>query len=187
MSRTQQRLTAVLSTVLVGLAAMMFSASTAAAAPAAPTAVTLPVTGTFTDANGGTGTFVGDFVVTQFDANGDDVTAAGDLTGTLTDSTGAHVGTVAQTLALPVDQVSTLATCDVLNLVLGPLDLDLLGLVVHLDRVVLNIDAISGPGNLLGNLLCAVAGLLDGPGGGLGAVLSNLLNQILALLGSLGG
>ena len=57
--------------------------------------------------------------------------------------------------------------CDVLNLVLGPLHLDLLGLVVDLNRVVLNIVAQSGAGNLLGNLLCAVAGLLDGGLGGL--------------------
>ena len=69
-----------------------------------------------------------------------------------------------------------------MNLVLGPLDLDLLGLVIHLDQVVLTIDAQSGPGNLLGNLLCAVAGLLDGPGGALGGIAA-LLNRILAILG----
>ena len=51
--------------------------------------------------------------------------------------------------------------CQILDLVLGPLDLDLLGLVVHLDTVHLNITAQRGPGNLLGNLLCAVAGLLN--------------------------
>ena len=77
-------------------------------------------------------------------------------------------------------------TCDVLRLVLGPLDLDLLGLQVHLDRVVLNIVAVSGAGNLLGNLLCAVAGLLDGGLGGLLGQVQNLLNQILAAL-NLGG
>ncbi|MEO5663527.1 MAG: hypothetical protein ABIR39_09595 [Nocardioides sp.] len=73
--------------------------------------------------------------------------------------------------------------CDVLNLVLGPLDLNVLGLTVHLDRVVLDIIAVSGAGNLLGNLLCSVAGLLDG--GLLGNLLgqiTDLLNQILARL-----
>lgn len=75
------------------------------------------------------------------------------------------------------------AACDVLHLVLGPLDLDLLGLQVHLDRVVLDIVAQPGPGNLLGNLLCAVAGLLDGGlDGALGRVV-RLLNRILARLG----
>jgi hypothetical protein len=44
-------------------------------------------------------------------------------------------------------------TCDILHLTLGPLDLNLLGLMVHLDRVVLDITAQSGPGQLLGNLL----------------------------------
>ncbi len=73
--------------------------------------------------------------------------------------------------------------CDVLNLVLGPLDLDLLGLEVHLDKVVLNIVAQSGAGNLLGNLLCAVAGLLDGGLAGLLGRITNLLNRILARLG----
>ena len=73
--------------------------------------------------------------------------------------------------------------CEILDLVLGPLDLNLLGLVIHLDQVHLNITAVPGAGNLLGNLLCAVAGLLDGPGlGNLGAVLTNLLNALLALL-----
>ena len=70
--------------------------------------------------------------------------------------------------------------CDILNLVLGPLDLDLLGLEVHLNRVVLNIVAVSGPGNLLGNLLCAVAGLLDN--NGVLRQISQILNSILAIL-----
>jgi hypothetical protein len=67
-------------------------------------------------------------------------------------------------------------TCSILNLTLGPLDLNLLGLVIHLNQVHLTIDAQSGPGNLLGNLLCAVAHLLDGN------PLGNVLNQIVGLL-----
>jgi len=43
---------------------------------------------------------------------------------------------------------------------LGPLDLNVLGLTVHLNQVVLNITAVPGAGNLLGNLLCAAANLL---------------------------
>ena len=83
--------------------------------------------------------------------------------------------------------VSSRASCGILHLVLGPLDLDLLGLQVHLNRVVLDITAVPGAGNLLGNLLCAVAGLLDGtPLGGLLGQIADLLNQILAAL-NLGG
>jgi len=80
-------------------------------------------------------------------------------------------------------------TCDILTLALGPLDLDLLGLHVVLDEVNLVIEAISGQGNLLGNLLCGVAGLLDGGlGGGLGGLVQNLLDAIANLLnGILGG
>jgi hypothetical protein len=69
-----------------------------------------------------------------------------------------------------------------LNLVLGPLDLNLLGLEVHLNRVVLDIVARTGAGNLLGNLLCAVAGLLDGTGTLDQLRLANALNRVLALL-----
>src|SRR5262245_33694925 len=72
------------------------------------------------------------------------------------------------------------ATCDILQLVLAPLDLDLLGLQVHLDKVVLNIVAQSGAGQLLGNLLCAVAGLLDN-----GGTLSQLLNRLGQILDQL--
>lgn len=50
----------------------------------------------------------------------------------------------------------------ILDLRLRPIDLDLLGLKVHTDTIHLNITAESGSGELLGNLLCAVAGLLDG-------------------------
>ena len=76
------------------------------------------------------------------------------------------------------------SACDILNLVLGPLDLNVLGLEVHLKKVVLDVVAVAGAGNLLGNLLCAVAGLLDGgPLAGLLGQLTTLLNQILGALG----
>jgi hypothetical protein len=47
--------------------------------------------------------------------------------------------------------------CDVLSLTLGPLHLELLGLIVDLNRVVLTIKADSN-GGLLGSLLCGLAG-----------------------------
>jgi hypothetical protein len=48
-------------------------------------------------------------------------------------------------------------TCPVLDLTLGPLNLNLLGLVVELNRVRLTITAIRG-GGLLGDLFCGLAG-----------------------------
>jgi hypothetical protein len=76
--------------------------------------------------------------------------------------------------------VAAAGSCSILHLTLGPLDLNPLGLIVHLDQVVLNITAQSGAGNLLGNLLCSVAGLLNG--GGTLSQIAGLLNQILAAL-----
>ena len=76
------------------------------------------------------------------------------------------------------------ASCTILALTLGPLDLNLLGLMIHLDQVVLNITAVPGAGNLLGNLLCSVANLLNG-GGPLGTLLNNVVNLLNQILGAL--
>ena len=104
------------------------------------------------------------------------------MTGTLKDATGAAIGTMTNTpISLPVGTANGPGSCQILDLVLGPLDLNLLGLVVHLDTVHLNITAQQGPGNLLGNLLCAVAHLLDGNAG------PNALQQITALLNQILG
>jgi hypothetical protein len=92
----------------------------------------------------------------------------------------ARVG--AATAAFGESAVAAGAPCQILDLVLGPLDLNLLGLKVHLNRVVLNIEADPGAGALLGNLLCAVAGLLDGPSLLEQLRLSNILNRILSIL-----
>jgi len=85
-----------------------------------------------------------------------------------------------------VQQIPTPPSCDILNLVLGPLHLDLLGLVIDLNQVVLNITGQTGAGNLLGNLLCGLFGILDGLPllQQLAQALQNLLaviNDILAL------
>jgi hypothetical protein len=76
--------------------------------------------------------------------------------------------------------ISAQAICGILDLDIGAIHLDLLGLVVDLAPIHLDITALGGAGNLLGNLLCAVAGLLD-PGGFLIDLL-NTLNQLLDLL-----
>jgi hypothetical protein len=145
------------------------------------------VTNTFTGTvQNGTGTVTGAFAIDRVVSSGGELVALGTFTGTLTDATGTT--SITQAAAAPIDLQQTTGSCEILDLVLGPLDLDLLGLVVTLDTVHLNITAEQGPGNLLGNLLCAVAGLLDGnlPTGGLGGLLNQLatlLNQILSILG----
>lgn len=165
-----------------------------AAAPRASTAghYTSRVVGSF----GRAGTVRGQFVpLRSFVRNGTTV-VQGNMTATLRRGNGALVGRVTRhDLVLPVKApgahrsaaaapMAVQATCTVLHLVLGPLDLNLLGLKVHLNRVVLDITAQSGSGNLLGNLLCAVTHLLDNVSPSLLNLLnlSSLLNRIIGLL-----
>ncbi len=132
----------------------------------------------------------GTFTPDRFFVKKGEVFAKGTLNATLRRGDGNLVGRTSREIVIPVRNATASASerrrCDILNLVLGPLDLNLLGLEVHLNRVVLDIVAVPGAGNLLGNLLCAVAGLLDGTGG-LSLLerlrLANLLNRILGLLG----
>jgi hypothetical protein len=146
------------------------------------------VQGTFTDAQGGVGAVTGTFTPARFAVQNGRLVAAGTLHSVLTDAAGNQVGTADTPVTAPVQLpgsggVSAQALCSVLHLVLGPLDLNLLGLLVHLNQVVLDITAQSGPGNLLGNLLCAITNLLNGTGTGLPLdALAALLNAILGLL-----
>jgi hypothetical protein len=133
-----------------------------------PRSVSLPVVGS------GAGTFTGTFELQRFVTRNGQVMAQGLLTGTVSTAAGV-IGTVARTVSLPVTIGES--TCEILHLDLGPLNLDLLGLQIDLSRIVLDITAESGAGNLLGNLLCAVANLLNDPSG-----LTRLLNSILDLL-----
>lgn len=68
--------------------------------------------------------------------------------------------------ALGSDQSVAGASCDILNLSLGPVDLNLLGVEVSLDNckggpVTIDVGAQPGAGKLLGNLLCRLTHLLD--------------------------
>ncbi|MBV9381504.1 MAG: hypothetical protein JOY82_06350 [Streptosporangiaceae bacterium] len=156
----------------------------AASAPATPKGhITSTVTGTFRNA-AGRGTFKGTFTPKKFKVVHGKLEATGILKGKLTSANGKTIGTVTRTVTTVVEThkgKAATAACNILNLTLGPLNLNLLGLVVHLNTVHLTITAVPGPGNLLGNLLCAIAGLLNGSGSL--SQISALLNQVLALLG----
>jgi hypothetical protein len=142
----------------------------AAVHAAPPPSLSLPVVGSIPVG----GTFSGTFALTSFAVQNGQVVALGTLTGVLTDAAGTATS-IARNIAIPIAVGQT--TCDILHLDIGPISLDLLGLRVDLSRIILDITAQTGAGNLLGNLLCAVAGLLDNPSG-----LARLLNQILGLL-----
>lgn len=135
---------------------------------------------------GKAGTVKGWFTPRRFDERGGTLVAIGRLHGILVRPDGTVRDEGNTRIVIPVRKIEGVgmsrqqATCDILNLVLGPLDLNLLGLEVHLNRVVLDIVARTGAGNLLGNLLCAVAGLLDNTG--VLAPIRRILNSVLAIL-----
>jgi hypothetical protein len=149
----------------------------------------VPISGVVQNA----GTIAGTFKISKFAAGGPTgIVAIGQLNGTITDTVG-NTRSVVTSVAWPVtgrsadgaaacDTDSTRA-CDILELVLGPLHLDLLGLVIDLNQVVLTITGTTGAGDLLGNLLCAITGLFDAAS--IGQQLVNLLNQLVGVLAGL--
>jgi hypothetical protein len=181
MQTRQRTLALLMGVILLSLMPLTASAAPRAAGPPTPGSplfaqaggVTIPVTGTTSKG----GKFAGNFSVRQFAVVDNQIVAVGTLTGTIQNGVGAVIGTVLKTISLLVNFNG--ATCDILHLELGPLDLNLLGLQVHLDKIVLDIDA-DPTGGLLGSLLCAVANLLNA--GGPLADIVGLLNQILAQL-----
>ena len=129
--------------------------------------------------------FDGTYRIKRFVAEGGKVLAVGTLKGTLKGRqvrrTGVKIPVSGTTFGGAGLAQSSQAVCQVLDLTLGPLDLSLLGLIVHLDEVHLDIDA-DPAGGLLGQLLCGLAGgVPDTPAPGLGQIAA-ILNSILALL-----
>ena len=197
MSRLTRLLTLVVSVVMIALVGAVGTASTATAAPPPNTGNQNTVQVRGTGPNGQQ--FNGKFTITSSQAGAADsqttvdgrqlspgLAAVGQLTGTLTSpgpgpnapGQGPGAQQVNQQITMPISALQ--ATCEVLNLTLGPLDLNLLGLEVHLDTVHLVINA-NPAGGILGQLLCSLAGGLNGP---LDTIIG-LLNQILAALGGL--
>jgi hypothetical protein len=154
---------------LVFLGALLMLPGSAVAQTTSNPFLHIPVTSTG-------GLFTGTLDITSFAVQNGQLVAVGTLTGTLIDTR----PVVDFPVAIPVTAIT--ATCDILHLELGPLDLDILGLVVHLDRIVLDINAEAAPGNLLGNLLCAITNLLNNPAAPLRGIAA-LLNAILGILG----
>ena len=196
-------MTSILKRIAIPLAVsgLLFAPAMAHAASDKHAFTGVPVTGTTSDG----GTFSGTMDVLGFMNDGGALKAITSLTGS-TSGTGGPVRQVSGAIVLiPVVvpamagpaapaasgasslQAAATSGCQVLDLVLGPLDLDLLGLVVHLDQVHLNITAQPGNGNLLGNLVCAIANLLNGTatGNAVGSLVNTLATLLNNLLGSL--
>jgi hypothetical protein len=141
------------------LAAMTLGPATAFAAPQkAPLGAPIPVTGTLVDPDTGTdkGSFSGNIV-------GGALSATGEFSGTLVGTATFADGTTQQVSQKFSQNVAAQQQqqCQILFLDLGPIFLDLLGLQVDLSPIQLDVTAVTGPGNLLGNLLCELVGALD--------------------------
>jgi hypothetical protein len=170
----KRRLIAIAS--MLAMVSMIFAPAAAVAQPAGDGFVR-----DVTDQIGDTGEFDQVLVeITEVSRDGDQLLFDGTVTGVMEDGT--EVEGTFDDVEGNLDGNG--ARCDILFLDLTDVFLDVLGLVVELD-LVLDIYAEPGPGNLLGNLLCAVAGLLDGPGliGNIGNTVDRLLGRINDLLG----
>ncbi len=197
-------LTFVVSAAMIALFGWVGAGIATAAPPGAGGKNTVQVTGTGPNGEKFTGQFTAKSAQADQSAP-TGVALVGDLTGQLMPAqaqgpkpgqgpgTGPGRGNVSQqNVAMPVANISVpqqgegvaaqQAVCNVLDLTLGPLDLNLLGLIVHLDTVHLVIDA-DPNGGLLGSLLCGLAGGPSGPAPV--QTIIDLLNQILGILGGL--
>jgi hypothetical protein len=165
---------------LSALAAAGTATSHARSTAAATSLNKIPVTG-----KAGTQKFKGTYTVDRFVTRHGKTYALGTLVGKL-GTRSIHRSNVPMLATIPgLAGAHDAAVCPILHLVLGPLNLNLLGLHVHLNKVVLDITAVSGPGNLLGNLLCSVANLLN-PGTLPVGQVTGLLNIVQQLLNNPG-
>jgi hypothetical protein len=140
------------------------------------------------------GTFRGNVLIKQFKfVEGKGLLVSGIISGNARSSSGRPLGHVTNQTFTDVPATLTggsaakeitaqAVACQVLNLDIGRITLNLLGLVIDLAPISLDITAIPG-GGLLGDLLCALANLLN-PLGPLGEILG-ILTQINDLLQTL--
>jgi hypothetical protein len=137
--------------------------------------------------------FTGTYTISRFTQSGGKVYAVGTLKGKLKGRTvrksnvripatlARHPAAGASQVGLPPNP--TPGACQILDLTLEPINLNLLGLHLVTSRIEVLLEAIPGAGNLLGNLLCGITGILD-PQAATPAspsVLAQVLSALLAL------
>jgi len=171
--------------------AVTLGAAGTASAQGEPAATPLTKTVALT----GTKHFKGTYTIDRFTTRNGKLVAVGNLRGTMRKKgktkrvaknavimpasvAGAGPASLAKASQLPPIP----GACQVLNLSLAPINLNLLGLSVRTNQIDVRIDAIPG-GGLLGDLLCSVTNLLN-PTGALGQ-LTGALNNLAAALNAL--
>jgi hypothetical protein len=167
--------------------ALMLLAAGPAAAQTSPPKLTQKVAIT------GSKGFKGTYTINRFVRSGNRAVAVGTLKGKLR---GRSVRK--ENVRIPVSLVNTqtgqtkqvpptAGACQILNLVLNPIDINVLGLRVQTRQVALLIEAVPStgaavPGGLLGDLVCGITNLLN-PGANTPlAQLVQVLNALLALV-----
>jgi hypothetical protein len=172
---------------IAALAVMLVGGAGPAAAQTSSTPLTQKVKMTGT-AKGGK-KFSGTYTIQRFTHRGSKLYAVGTLKGRLNGHGVKRTNVrIPAALARPGAQTAQIPptpnACQILNLTLQPIDLNLLGLRVRTSRIDLRIEGVPGAGNLLGNLLCGITGILD-PQAATPAspsVLTQVLNALLALV-----
>jgi hypothetical protein len=138
----------------------------------------------------GTNGFKGTYTIKRFARAGSKVVSIGTLKGRLR---GRSVRR--ENVRMPVKLVNaqtgqvrqlppTPGACSLLNLVLGPIDINLLGVRVRTNQINLRIEAVPSTvpgGGLLGDLVCGVTNLLNPAANTALGQLVQLLNALLAL------
>ena len=197
------RLAAVAATIACGLM-LVAGTGVASAQDVARLSQVVPISGTVT--KGGNAfkgkEFTGTYTIERFVNAGGKLYAVGTLKGKVANkkinqagvrlpaavaNNATTAGSSAHSSQAPLPPLPPGNACSILSLDIGPINLNLLGLVIRTNQIQLRIDAVQAPGNLLGNLLCAITHLLDPRAGGTAvantplAQLAQILNSLLAL------
>jgi hypothetical protein len=177
--------------VLAALMVCAVSLGAAGTASAAQQPAETPLTKTV-NVTGSKG-FKGTLAIDRFATRNGKMVAIGTLKGTVRKN-GKTKRVKPRTVAVPAaltgaggakaSQIPPIpGACTILNLSIAPINLNLLGLSVRTNQIDLRIDAVPGAGNLLGNLLCGITGILN-PTGALGQ-LTGAINQLTAALNAI--
>ena len=173
-------------TVLAALAALLTAPASQAQTPTDQLTKKVALSGTTPSGRSFTGTYTIDrFKVARTGRYAGKMVAVGTVRGRSGGQrytkTGVAIPARLTKAAAAAQIPPTQGACQILNLTLQPIDLNLLGLRVRTSRIDVRIEGVPGAGNLLGNLLCAITGILD-PNNTSLSQLSAVLNAILALV-----
>jgi hypothetical protein len=172
---------------IAALSVMLIGGAGPAAAQTKPFTKTVKLTGTAKNGK----KFNGTYTIQRFTHRGSKLYAVGTVKGRLKGRrVTKHNVRIPATLQRHDGAVTSQApnptpgACQILDLVLQPIDLNLLGLHVATSRIEALIEAVPGAGALLGNLLCAITGILDPQAAtpATPSLLTQVLNALLALV-----